>query len=79
MGAKTRLHYYSAKGDIEGFIYSYLGQIDNRLPWSPTGLVSRKSVISYPTNFSSMSKKDIEQLSDRGEMLTRLLISHYMP
>jgi len=42
-------------------------------------LVPRGEVISYPTNFAAMPDHWIDKLSDRGEQLTRLLVSAYLP
>lgn len=78
-GVQSRLHQCRKHDLIKGFIYSYLGQQDNRLPAVPPHLVSRDRVVNYPTDFSPMPDSDIRALSDRGEQLTRLLIDHYCP
>lgn len=75
----NRLHYLKETGAIKGFVLPYLGQIDERLPWKPSVLVSRAEVIGYPTNFAAMNEKWIDRLSDRGEQLTRCLLSQYLP
>jgi NTE family protein len=66
-------------GQIAGFIMPYLGQIDERLPYTPNNLVMRNEKFDYPTDFSPMKKVHIERISLRGEQLTRLLIEHYKP
>jgi len=77
--AMTRLHHLREAGLIKGFVMPYLGQQDNNLPWQPSVLRPRADVINYPTNFAAMNDKWIESLSERGEQLTRALVSHYLP
>ncbi len=76
-GMRQRLHEYAASGKLKGFVLSYLGQIDERLPLIPPDLIRREEVYKYPTNFSPMKPEDIARLADRGEQLTRMLISLY--
>lgn len=71
------LHRMAANGEIKGFLLPYLGQIDERLPITPTDLVPRDAVMGYPTDFSPMSDVNIKLLAGRGEQLTRLLIDQY--
>ena len=78
-GLQKQLHLQKKHGELDGFVYSYLGQQDSRLPYLPTDLTRREEVIDYPTDFSPMSETDIELLSSRGEQLTRLLTEHYCP
>lgn len=73
-----RLHHLKCSGSIKGFALPYLGQLDDRLPWKPSGLVPREDVINYPTNFAAMSDEWIDKISMRGEQLTRALISYYL-
>lgn len=73
------LHELAETGTIDGFLLPYLGQQDGSLPFQPSDLVPRETVVSYPTDFASMSNDDIERLSLRGEQLTALLIEHYNP
>lgn len=75
----NRLHHLKEDGRIKGFVLPYLGQIDERLPWKPSPLVSRADVIAYPTNFAAMTVDWIDRLSNRGEQLTRCLLSQYLP
>ncbi len=77
--ATKRLYDHLATGRIKGLIYSYLGQDDEWLPYIPADLVSRESVCSYPTNLSAMSELDLELIVNRGEQLTRLLITQHCP
>ena len=74
-----RLHHLSEAHLIKGFALPYLGQQDDCLPLAPPDLVSRSSVVDYPTNFASMQDRWIDTLSKRGEQLTRLLVAHYLP
>ena len=76
---RKRLHGLAAAGEISGFALCYLGQQDNALPWVPAGLPKRNEVWNYPTDFAAMSAKDIDQLALRGELLTRFLVSYYLP
>lgn len=76
-GIQSRLHQWRHYEAIKGFIYGYLGQLDNRLPHQPAALIPRERVVNYPTDFSPMPTTDIDALSARGEQLTRLLIDFY--
>lgn len=73
-----RLHHLKSSGSIKGFVLPYLGQQDNSLPWKPSMLVPREDVMSYPTDFAAMPEVWIEKLSNRGEQLTRALVSYYL-
>ncbi len=75
---KGRLHSYVVNGQLDAFIYSNLGQIDSRVPVRPSVWVSREEVMDYPTNFSAMSNENIHRLNNRGEILTRTLLSRYL-
>jgi NTE family protein len=77
--AYARLHAFLERGDLRGFALIYLGQNDAALPAPPSDLVTRDSVREYPTDFAAMSDENIERLSKRGEQLTRLLVSRYLP
>lgn len=76
---QSRLHMLSATNQIKGFLLSYLGQIDKRLPYAPVDLVGREEVYEYPTDFSAMSVEDINRISKRGEQITRTLLAYYCP
>ncbi|QDV43940.1 thiamine biosynthesis protein ThiF [Stieleria neptunia] len=78
-GLQKQIHMCRENRELKGFVYSYLGQQDARLPIRPPELVTRDQVTHYPTDFFAMSNTDIELLSQRGEQLTRLLIDHYCP
>ncbi len=75
---KARLHNYAHTGEIARFVYVGLGQIDHRVYLKPASWVCREEVISYPTDFSSMSEENIRKLSDRGEAITRALATQYL-
>ncbi len=74
-----RLHQLKEARLIKGFALPYLGQQDERLPWKPGALMPRAEVVNYPTNFAAMEEAWIDKLSARGEQLTRLLVSIYLP
>lgn len=76
---RKRLHEHAAQGRLKGFILPYLGQQDHRLPYIPAGLVRRSEIAGYPTDFSPMSDEMIRKIANRGEQLTRTLISQYTP
>jgi NTE family protein len=78
-GARNRLHLYAASGELQGFVFPYLGQRDQALPVIPADLTRREQVVDYPTDFAAMSEATIELLAGRGEKLTRLLIDFYCP
>lgn len=77
-GSMKHLHELRRSGQIEGFVMPYLGQMDHSLPWKMRGMVSRKEVMRYPTDFSAMSDEWIDKLSRRGDELTRGLVAHYL-
>ena len=57
----------------------YLGQQDDKLPWTPSDLVRRDQVRNYPTDFAPMSAEDLELLAKRGEQLTHIIVDRYLP
>ncbi len=75
---KHRLHQHAADGRLERFVYAQLGQLDERVPLKPANWVNRSEVVNYPTNFSGMTEKNIEALTNRGEALTRALVTQYL-
>jgi NTE family protein len=77
--AYRRLHEYTSSGQLKGFALIYLGQNDASLPVQSPDLIPREAVREYPTDFASMSQRDIDLLAGRGEQLTRLLVSRYLP
>jgi integrative and conjugative element protein (TIGR02256 family) len=77
--ARNDLHEDLAGGKLKGFIMPYLGQRDDRLPWTPPDLVRRERVVDYPTNFAAMDAGPLALLTTRGEQLTRLLIERWCP
>lgn len=77
--AMHHLHGLKASGRLQGFAMSYLGQQDSSLPWKPSVLVPREEVIAYPTDFAAMPEDRIDALSNRGEQLSRVMISAYLP
>jgi NTE family protein len=76
--AMHHLHALKEAERIRGFAMPYLGQQDATLPWIPSPLVPRDAVINYPTDFAAMPERWIELLSNRGEQLTRVLISAHL-
>jgi integrative and conjugative element protein (TIGR02256 family) len=76
---QNRLHLLAASGRLKGFVLSYLGQIDKRVPDAPFDLVRRDEVFEYPTDFNAMRIEDIDRLARRGEQLTRSLVTYYCP
>lgn len=77
--ARGRLHEAAAAGLIDGFVHAYLGMADAKLPVPVPDLIPDDAVRSYPTNFRSMAQDDIDDISLRGEQLTRTLLAHYCP
>lgn len=77
--AYRRLHEYASSGQLKGFALVYLGQNDASLPAEPPDLIRREAVRAYPTDFARMAGRDIDLLTGRGEQLTRLLVSRYLP
>jgi len=77
--AYSRLHRFVEQGELSGFALIYLGQDDSKLPVRPADLVPREAVRDCATDFAAMSQKDIALLAARGEQLTRLMVSRYLP
>ena len=75
---KKLLHEHAAANRIDGFVYVGLGQIDRRVHPKPGNWVDRENVIGYPTDFCAMSESDIAKLSQRGETITRALVTRYL-
>lgn len=78
-GVRARIHDFAQHGLLKGFVYSYLGMQDSRLPTRLPDLVPRESVFRYPTNFAAVAPDDLAALSTRGEQLTRVLLDSYCP
>ena len=76
---RHRLHRLAEWGDISGFVLSYLGQEDGKLPWVPPELPKRAEVKDYPTDFAAMKRADLDRIAFRGEVLTRFLVAYYLP
>jgi NTE family protein len=76
-GSRARVHELTQASALRGFVYSYLGMTDSRLPVALPDLVERARVAGYPTNFAPMSAEDLVALTLRGEQLTRSLIDYY--
>jgi NTE family protein len=76
---RSRLHVAARTGQLRGFVHSYLGMPDHRLPIPVPDLIPCDRVRSYGTNFRAMSHDDLYAISTRGEQLTRTLIAFYCP
>lgn len=76
--SRAKLHAAVDSGMLRGVVHSYLGMPDKRLPTPVVDLVP-DATRTYPTNFSAMSRLNIELIVTRGEQLTRSLIGHYCP
>lgn len=77
--AMHRLHLMKEAGVLKGFALPYLGQQDHKLQIRPSGFVAREEVMGYPTNFAAMPDVWIDRLSNRGEQLTRTIVSMHLP
>jgi NTE family protein len=78
-GSRTRIQDLGQNGRLEGFVYSYLGMRDSRLPVTVPDLVPRQGVYNYPTDFAPVESDALDALTTRGEQLTRILIDSYCP
>ena len=76
---RSRLFHFESSGQINGFVLSYLGMQDRYLPHQPPDLIERDKVTDYPTDFAAMSQGDIDRIALRGEQITRMLVSRYVP
>lgn len=74
-----RLYDLHTAGRIKGFLLPYLGQMDDRLASPPVDLVTRDSVVGYPTDFCAMDSEWIDRLSTRGEQLVAALLAERRP
>lgn len=77
--SRARVHELAAAGLVTGFVYSYLGMPDARLPIPIADLVGRQEPATYPTNFARMAREDLNAIATRGEQLTRALVEFYCP
>jgi predicted acylesterase/phospholipase RssA len=78
-GSRARVHELARAGLLDGFVYTYLGMRDDRLPTHIADLVPRDAVSAYPTNFARMTTPDLQAITTRAEQLTRTLIDYYCP
>lgn len=78
-GTRARVHELTEANKLRGFIYTYLGMGDHRLPTPTPGLVDQRAAAAYPTNFAKMSPTAIDLLTTRGEQVTRALLDAYSP
>ena len=78
-GSRARLNQYAEEGAMHGFIHSYLGTRDERLPLPLADLVPREAVVNYPTDVARMTPENLHLLATRGEQLTRILVERYCP
>lgn len=77
--SRSVIHDLAENGRLCGFVHSYLGMRDGRLPRTVPDLVPRETVSNYPTDFAPVADEDLDALARRGEQLTRTLIDHYCP
>lgn len=77
--AMKRLFELKEHGKLKNVVLPYLGQNDKILKYPPSNLISRKKVEAYPTDFSAMNANWIDQLSLRGEQLTKAIIQEHAP
>jgi NTE family protein len=77
--ARSKLHDAAAHGQLQGFVHTYLGMQDHRLPLPVADLVPADSVRNCPTNFKAMSETDLQLITTRAEQLTRALTANYCP
>lgn len=78
-GSRARVHELADAGQMRGFVYTYLGMQDSRLPVPLPDLVERNRVATYPTNFKRMSVEHVDAITTRAEQLTRALVDYYCP
>ena len=84
-GAISRLFSHRQNGKFDSFVFPYLGQKDERLTDQlgenalPEDFVGREQVVGYPTDFRAMPEVDVRRITQRGELLTRLLLEAYGP
>lgn len=64
--SRGRLHEAAGAGLIQGFIHSYLGMPDARLPMPVADLIPAEYVRNYPTNFRSMPELELDAISLRA-------------
>jgi predicted acylesterase/phospholipase RssA len=76
---RARLHNAAEVGRLDGFVLSYLGMRDERLPAPLADLIPRQRVAGYPTDFKAMPQAALDLLALRGEQLVRTLLPTYCP
>lgn len=77
--ARSRLHADQGAGLLQGFIQTYLGTPDDRIPVPIADLVPGSTLVTYPTDFRAMADGALVSLALRGEQVTRTLVAHYCP
>lgn len=77
--ARAKLHDAASFGLLQGFVHSYLGMPDRRVPLPVADLVPVAEVQRYPTHFKAMTDDDMQLITTRGEQLTRTLLAYYCP
>jgi NTE family protein len=74
-----RLFELREAGKLRAVVLPYLGQDDRRLKFRPADFVTREEAYGYPTDFSAMTEGWIRRLGQRGEQLTRALVTEHAP
>jgi predicted acylesterase/phospholipase RssA len=78
-GARAHINAALEHRDIDGFVHSYIGTPDRRLPLPVADLVPQELVSRYPTNFAGMKAASLNAITIRGEQFVRTLLSAYLP
>jgi predicted acylesterase/phospholipase RssA len=77
--SRSKIHIARERGQIKGFVHTYLGMNDANLPIPVADLVRRGEVDHYRTDFAKMPTEFVEKIAVRAEQLTRVLLTHHCP
>jgi predicted acylesterase/phospholipase RssA len=75
---RNQLHNVRSANGLSGYAHIYLGVRDSRIP-PLSDLVPRGAVESYPTNFAPVKTRSLQELTIRGEQVSRLLLAQHLP
>jgi len=65
-------------GQLRDVVHAYWAMRDERLPVALDDLVRRETVVSYPTDSAAKSSRDLQDITTRGDQLTRVLLAYYL-
>ena len=74
---KTHLFTWNNNKHYKRVAYIYLGQDDKKLPYIPDNFESNFDEMGVGTNFTALDRTTIQKLIDRGQGLSKIILSNY--